>query len=181
LSARIRRGCAPLTALLAAALASPVAAHTVADPDSGPAGASSRIAFRITHGCKGSPTIAMTIRMPAGVISAKPMPKPGWTIEIKSTPLDKPVTGLHGNAIRQAVTEVTWRGGRVENAEFDEFILLVGLPDRPGETLFFPAIQTCEKGSNEWTGIPASGQSSRDLASPAPSVRVLPGEQHHHH
>ena len=151
-----------------------VAAHTVADPDEGIAGTSLRAAFRVTHGCKGSPTLAVTIRMPEGVLSAKPMPKPGWRIEIKRRPLDKPVPGAHGNTIREAVTEVSWTGGRLENAEYDEFTLLVGLPDRAGETLYFPTIQTCEKGANNWVGIPAAGQGWHDLPEPAPFIKLNP-------
>ena len=156
-------------------------AHVVADPNEGPAGGYVRTAFRVTHGCKGSPTLAVTIRMPDGVLSAKPMPKPGWTIEIRTRPLEKPVAGQHGFAIRDAVTEVTWQGGRLENAQFDEFVVMVGLPDRTGETLYFPTIQTCEKGANNWTGIPAAGQSAHDLPEPAPSITLKPrGGQHAH-
>ena len=151
-----------------------VAAHTVAEPNEGTAGASLRAAFRITHGCKGSPTLAVTIRMPEGVLSAKPMPKPGWQLEIKKRPLDKPVPGAHGNMIREAVTEVSWTGGRLENAEFDEFTLLLGLPDRAGETLYFPTVQTCEKGTNNWAGIPAAGQGWHDLPEPAPFIKLNP-------
>lgn len=156
-------------------------AHIVADPAEGPAGGYFRTAFRVTHGCKGSPTVALTIRMPEGVLSAKPMSKPGWTIEIKTRPLDKPVAGQHGIAIRSAVTEVTWRGGRLENAQFDEFVVMVGLPDRAGETLYFPVQQTCEKGETDWNGIPASGQNWHDLPEPAPFIKLKPAAGGHAH
>jgi uncharacterized protein YcnI len=156
-------------------------AHIVADPAEGPAGGYFRTAFRVTHGCKGSPTVALTIRMPDGVLSAKPMPKPGWTVEIKTRPLDKPVPGQHGFAIRDAVTEVTWRGGRLENAQFDEFTVMVGLPDRAGETLYFPVLQTCEKGENNWNGIPAAGQNWHDLPEPAPFIKLKPAAGGHAH
>lgn len=170
--------CAAAAWVLQAGLA---AAHTVADPEEAPAGQSLRAAFRVTHGCKGSATTSVTIQMPKDVLSAKPMPKPGWQLEIKTTPLDKPVTGMHGMTIKQAVTEVTWSGGRVENAQFDEFVLLIGLPDQAGETLYFPTIQKCEVGTNNWTMIPAAGQSPHDLAEPAPFIRLRKGEEHHHH
>lgn len=169
-----------LLAALVPVLVPVAGAHTVADPDSGPAGRTLRTSFRVTHGCKGSPTVALTIRMPAGVISAKPMPKAGWTVEVKTEPLETPVAGLHGVTIRQAVTEISWRGGRLENAQFDEFTVLVGLPNRPGETLYFPSVQTCETGANEWTGIPATGQSWHDLPGPAPFVRLLEDHSHRH-
>jgi uncharacterized protein YcnI len=157
-------------------------AHTVADPAEGVAGTYLRTAFRVTHGCKGSPTVSVTIRMPQGVIAAKPMPKPGWTIEIATRPLDPPVDSGHGFKLRQAVTEVTWSGGRLDNAEFDEFVLSLRLPDLPGETLYFPVLQKCEKGVNDWSGIPASGQKWSDLPEPAPFVvlKKKEGEGHAH-
>lgn len=156
-------------------------AHTVADPNEGTAGGYFRTAFRVTHGCKGSTTTAVTIRIPEGVLSAKPMPKPGWTIEIKTRPLDPPVDSGHGFKIREAVTEVTWTGGRLDNAHFDEFALSMRLPGKPGETLYFPVIQTCEKGSANWTGIPAAGQKWSDLPEPAPFVTLKKAAGDHAH
>ena len=32
------------------------------------------------HGCSGSPTTAIRVRVPAGIIGVKPMPKPGWQL-----------------------------------------------------------------------------------------------------
>ena len=155
-------------------------AHIVADPSEGPAGAYLRAAFRVTHGCKGSPTVAVTIRLPPDVVQAKPMPKPGWTIEIKTRPLNPPVDSGHGFKIGQGVTEVTWRGGRLENAHFDEFILSVRLPNMPDRTLYFPTVQQCERGANEWIGIPAPGQKWHDLPEPAPFIVIKKGEGHAH-
>lgn len=173
---------ATLVAVAGLALAPAFAhAHIVADPAEGPAGGSVRTAFRVTHGCKGSPTVALTVRMPDGVLSAKPMAKPGWTVEIKTHPLDKPVAGPHGVTLRSAVTEITWRGGRLENAQFDEFVVMVGLPDRAGETLYFPVLQTCEKGENNWNGVPAAGQNWHDLPEPAPFLKLTAPAGGHAH
>ncbi len=155
-------------------------AHSIADPSEGTAGGYFRAAFRVTHGCKGSPTTAVTIRIPEGVLQAKPMPKAGWTIEIKTRPLDPPVDSGHGVKIRDAVTEVTWTGGRLENAHFDEFVLSMRLPDKPGATLYFPMVQTCEKGLHDWTGIPAAGQKWGDLPEPAPFITLKKAAGHAH-
>jgi uncharacterized protein YcnI len=155
-------------------------AHVVADPAEGEAGGYQRAAFRVTHGCKGSPTIAVTIRMPEGVVQAKPMPKSGWSIEIKTRPLDPPVDSGHGFKIRDGVTEVTWHGGRLENAHFDEFVLSLRLPNKPGETLYFPTLQVCEGGKTDWSTIPSSGQKWSDLPEPAPFIKVKAGGHAHH-
>ena len=156
-------------------------AHSTADPSEGTAGGHFRTTFRVTHGCKGSPTTAVTIRIPEGVLSAKPMPKAGWTIEIKTRPLDLPVDSGHGYKIREAVTEVTWTGGRLENAHFDEFVVSMRLPDKPGTTLYFPMVQICEKGSSNWIGIPAAGQKWGDLPEPAPFVTLKKAGGGHAH
>jgi uncharacterized protein YcnI len=147
-------------------------AHTVADPNEGAPGAYQRVAFRITHGCKGSPTVAVAIRLPESVVSAKPMPKPGWSLAIKMRSLNPPIDGGHGTKIHEAPSEVTWRGGPLDNTHFDEFVLTLRLPDKPGETFYFPTIQTCETGEHAWTGLPAAGQKWSDLPEPAPFVKL---------
>ena len=100
--------------------------------------------------------------------------------EAVDAPLDTPVDSGHGFKIREAVTEVTWSGGRLENAHFDEFVLSMRLPNKPGATLYFPMVQTCEKGSNNWTGIPAAGQKWGDLPEPAPYIAVKKAVGHAH-
>jgi periplasmic copper chaperone A len=168
--------CAALSAMLP-----PAFAHTIADPNEGVAGAYLRTAFRVTHGCKGSPTVAVTIRIPEAVVQAKPMPKPGWTIEIKTRPLDPPVDSGHGFKIRSAVTEVTWRGGPLDNAHFDEFVVSLRLPDGPAQTLYFPTTQICEQGRNEWTEIPKEGQRWHELPGPAPFILLKKAGAGHAH
>jgi len=163
-------------AALAVACGVPLAgaafAHVVADPSEASPGSYFRTSLRVTHGCHGSPTIAVTVRVPEGVLSVKPQPKPGWTIELRTRPVDPPIKGQHGHDIRQTVSEVTWRGGPLPDAYFDEFALSMRLPDQPGATLYFPVVQVCESGSNNWVTIPAPGQKRSDIPEPAPFVRL---------
>jgi periplasmic copper chaperone A len=37
----------------------------------------------VPHGCDGSATVALRARIPQGYIDVKPMPKPGWKLEVK--------------------------------------------------------------------------------------------------
>lgn len=150
----------------------PALAHVVADPNEASPGRYFRTAFRVTHGCHGSPTIAVTVQVPADVLSVRPQPKPGWTIELRTRPVDPPIKGQHGHLIHETVSEVTWRGGPLPDAHFDEFALSMRLPDQPGATLYFPVVQTCEHGVNSWTTIPAPGQARSDITEPAPFVRL---------
>lgn len=158
----------PLLAALAAASAAPGAAsaHIVLSPDHAVAGGYYAGVFRVSHGCDGSPTVALRVEIPTGVVTAKPQPKPGWTLEIEREPLASPVKGEGGRAITQRVKAITWRG-RLPDDDFDTFGVTAKLP--PGSALlYFPAVQTCETGAMRWTDIPAPGQAWHAVPHPAP-------------
>src|SRR5215468_9424546 len=102
--------------LLAAALstaalaATPALAHVELETDKAPAGSSYKAVLMVPHGCAGSPTIAVKVQIPDGVIGVKPMAKPGWKIGIKTATLAQPVE-IEGDRITEAVKEIDWTGG----------------------------------------------------------------------
>jgi uncharacterized protein YcnI len=171
--------------LFAAFCAAPLAhAHVTVDPPSAAAGAYQRLAFRVGHGCEGSATTSITVQIPEGVMGAKPMPKPGWTIAITEGKLATPAQS-HGKTVTTRVAELSWRGGPLPDAYYDEFVMQVKLPDTPGRYAFKVA-QVCEKGRVDWTATPAAGA---HVDTPAPVLEVLaPGSDmngmagmpHHH-
>ena len=165
--------------VLAAFCAAPLAhAHVTIDPPGAPAGAWQRLAFRVGHGCEGSATTAITVQIPDGVTGAKPMPKPGWTIAMLEAKLAEPVQS-HGKPVTTKVAEITWRGGPLPDAWYDEFVMQVKLPDTPGR-FAFKVGQVCEKGRVDWVEMPAAGARA---SAPAPVLEVLPleaGMVHHH-
>ena len=169
------RACA-LGAPLALA-AAPAAAHVVADPNEGPAGGYFRTALRIGHGCGDSATIAVRVKIPEGVVSARPQAKPGWTVEIVRRPLDEPAPAGHGKTVAAVVDEIVWRGGPLAADQFDEFGLALKLPDGAGRILYFPTVQECEVGALCWTAIPKTGERWGDLKEPAPFVRLVPAKR----
>jgi len=73
--------------------------------------------------------------------------------------------------ISTGVREVTWSGGQLPDAYYDEFSIQVKLSDEVGK-LYFKVIQLCEKGRLNWIEIPAEGQSSKGLKAPAPGLEV---------
>lgn len=158
------------------------AAHITANPNEAEANGWFRTALRVSHGCAGSSTIAVQVTLPDGAISVRPQVKPGWTIDIKKRALAQPIAGPHG-PVTEVVEQVTWRGGPLPDAYFDEFGLAMKLPNRPGETLYFPTVQECEDGENRWTEIPAEGQAWGDVDKPAPFVRLkgLGAQDHSKH
>lgn len=171
---------APIAAALAACLTLPALAqaslaHAVLDRREAPPNASYRGAVRITHGCEGSPTTSVRITIPEGVVNAKPMPKPGWTLSTARGPYARSYPSYHGQ-VEAGVKEIVWSGGPLPDDQFDEFTFTALLTDAfpPGAQVFFPVVQECERGSHHWTQVPGPGQGVGDLRSPAPSVRIVP-------
>jgi uncharacterized protein YcnI len=147
-------------ALVAALIAAAAQAHvTLADPLAS-AGSYYAGFFRVSHGCSGSPTVSIRIEIPPTIAIARPQPKPGWTLSVEKA------------APGGRVTAITW-SGRLEADQFDQFGMMLKLPDAPG-MLFFPTIQHCETGENDWTARPAPGQDRHSLAAPAPTLEVTP-------
>jgi len=157
----------------ALACASPVLAHVTLENRQAQIGASYKAVLRVPHGCDGSATIAVRVRIPEGYIDVKPMPKPGWNLNVVRGKYGKPVSQRDAK-ISEGVTEVGWAGGNLPDAYYDEFVLTgyVGDDLPPGQSLYFPVVQECEKGVHRWIEIPAAGQ--RESPEPAPALRLLP-------
>jgi uncharacterized protein YcnI len=153
-------------------------AHIVLEQKSAPAASYYKATFMVGHGCGGSATTSISVKIPDGVVSIKPMPKPGWELKTRIETLAKPYQ-LHGKAFTEGVTQVTWTGGALADANYDEFVMLTRLPDTPG-TLYFKVVQTCQQGENRWEEIPAEGKTTRDYKAPAALLEVIPTAEHHH-
>jgi len=165
----------PAGALVAAALlaiSTPALAHVAMDPPQAAPNTTYRGALRIPHGCDGQPTLKVRVRIPEGVIDAKPMPKAGWTLETTKAPYARTYQ-LHGNPVSEGVTEIVWTGS-LDDGHYDEFVFQARITDafRGGATVYFPVVQTCAGGSEEWTQIPDAGQNPHDLKAPAPGVKL---------
>lgn len=148
----------------------PAVAHVTLEVQQAPANSTYRATFRVPHGCEDAATTRFIVRLPEGVAQARPMPKPGWTLRVTYRG-DAPAG--HG-AIADA-SEIVWEGGRLPNEHYDEFVIRLRLPDRPGETIYLPAIQECEGGGTAaWTEIPQPGVRVTQYRYPAPALRLLP-------
>ncbi|MBM3488076.1 MAG: YcnI family protein [Alphaproteobacteria bacterium] len=163
-------------AVLGAALAVtlPAAAHVTLERGEAPADSYYKAVFRVPHGCDGSPTLRVRVRIPDGVVGVKVQPKPGWTIETVMRRLDTPYDAGHGRMSSEIVGEVAWSGGRLLDEHYDEFALRAKLPNRPGALIHFPVVQECEKGVHRWIEIPSAGQRAHDLKEPAPALLLAP-------
>ncbi|WP_300295536.1 DUF1775 domain-containing protein [Ferrovibrio sp.] len=150
----------------------PATAHVVADPALAEPGSYFRTALRVSHGCGSSPTTAIRVAIPEDVVSVRPQAKAGWQVAIETRKLAQPVEIGHGQKADILVSAVSWSGGRLPNEQFDEFGLVLKLPNQPGAQLWLPVVQTCEGGETRWEQIPAAGQSAHDLPRPAALIRV---------
>lgn len=159
-------------AAITCAAAAGAQAHIVLDVREAPAGSYYKGVFRVGHGCGDSATVSITVSIPPGILNVRPQPKPGWQVTIEKEPLAH-AAHHHGHEVTERVARVTWTGGPLPDAHFDEFALQMKLPDAaPDGVLHFPVLQKCEQGERNWADVPPDGRSGRDVKSPAPALRL---------
>ncbi len=152
---------------LAAAPAAP--AHVGLEPTTAVAGSETTFTVTVPHGCAGSPTTEIAIKLPPSVRAAWPAPAPGWDLE--ATPAGG-ASGDEGGETAQRLDIVRWSGGRIPDGELGEFRIKLALPDDPGGIVAIPAVQTCEDGETRWIQVPGEGERADDLSEPAPTIAL---------
>jgi uncharacterized protein YcnI len=135
------------------AVASPALAHIDPDPTEAQAGSDVSVGFTVQHGCDGSPTVQLDMRLPDGVSSPTAEPPDGWTGQVD------------GNV-------VTFEGGPLPDDQELTFRVRMILPATPDTTIYFPFVQRCEVGEIRWIDIPSDG-SGADLDEPAPAMQLV--------
>lgn len=176
--------------------------HAALEQTQAESGSQYKGVMSISHGCDGSATTKITIDMPDGFRGAKPMPKPGWQVDIVTTPRETPYE-WQGKMYYDDVSKITWFGNTLADDHFDEFVFkgLVAV----GNTykLYFPVHQECVVGAKHWVQTPEqqadahsehqghdahaghnmghAGHGGSGLSYPAPVVTVIDGQGHHHH
>jgi uncharacterized protein YcnI len=133
------------------ALANPVFAHIDPDPSEAQAGSTLSVAFTIEHGCDGSPTVQLDMRLPDGVTDAEPEPFEGFE------------SSIDGDVI-------SYVGGPLADDQEATFAITMTLPPTPDTTIFFPIVQRCEEGEIRWIGIP--DEPGQELDEPAPALAL---------
>jgi len=135
------------------AVASPALAHIDPDPTEAQAGSEVSVGFTVQHGCDGSPTVQLDMRLPDGVSSPTAEPPDGWTGQVD------------GNV-------VTFEGGPLPDDQELTFRVRMILPATPDTMIYFPFVQRCEVGEIRWIDIPSDG-SGADLDEPAPAMQLV--------
>ena len=159
--------------LLGVAATGSALAHATLETSEAPAGSTYKAVIRIGHGCEGKPTQAVRVRIPEGVIVAKPMPKAGWQLATVKGPYGRSYD-YYGTPVAEGVTEIAWTGGDLRDDWYDEFVFRARLTDFPvGSVVYFPIVQECADGAVErWIEIPEPGKSADDYEAPAPGVTI---------
>ena len=160
-------------------------AHVTLEYPVATAGQSYKATFKIGHGCGASPTRVVEVDIPAGVRGARPMPKPGWRLEVQREPLAQPYAS-HGRAVAEDTVRIRWtaktEADMLPSGHYDEFVLVGTLPGQAG-MLYWPIRQLCPQGRLDWTEVPTTGQQWTDLKSPAAELELMPaaGASTHNH
>ena len=156
-------------------------AHVSVTPSSTAAGSYSVLTFSVGHGCGTSPTTRLTVQLPEQILSVTPTVNPNWTIEKKMAQLESAVDDGHGGERTERVAEVVYTARTpLPDGMRDTIALQMPLPEKAGEKLVFPVIQTCEKGETAWTQTYEEGQDEPE--SPAPFIETTEstGDGHGH-
>ncbi len=141
-------------AVLVVGVAAPASAHVTLDASTTGAGATSVLTMEVPHGCEGSATTEVAVRVPAGVTDVEAADTDRWTAAVTD----------EGVSFR---TEQPLPDGMREQVVFS-----VRLPDRVGAQLVFPVVQRCEVGESAWTEVGEDDAAQVDLEMPAPVIVV---------
>jgi uncharacterized protein YcnI len=167
-----------VTALAAAGLfaaAGVASAHVTVHPESYAKGATDGVlTFRVPNEEDSASTTKVQVFLPTDhpVLGVLVHPQDGWTAKVTTAKLKKPVKTDDGT-ITDAVSEITWTGGKIGAGQYEDFDVAFGqLPDDTG-TLTFKTLQTYSDGKVvRWIEEPAGGEEPEN---PAPSLKLTAG------
>ncbi|MEU5417644.1 YcnI family protein [Streptomyces sp. NPDC001407] len=174
-TARLRR--LPVVAGLTAGgvllLAGPAFAHVSVQPGTAEKGGYSTIALKVPNEKDNASTVKLELTLDPKhpLASVMPQPVPGWDIKVEKSKLDKPVQ-MHGETINEAVTKVTWSGGKIDPGQFQQFPLSVGQLPTDTDALVFKALQTYSDDEVvRW--IDPSKPNGEEAEHPAPTLKLV--------
>jgi periplasmic copper chaperone A len=155
-----------------AGFAGSAAAHVTLEQQEAAADSTYKAILRVGHGCEGAATNTLRVQIPEGLIVAKPMPKPGWQVELKEGDYAKSYD-YYGTPVTKGVKEIAWTGGNLPDNFYDEFVFRVRVTSfKPGTRIYLPVVQECGSAAERWIEIPEAGKSEDDYEYPAPGFTV---------
>ena len=162
-----------VSCVMLAGLAGSAAAHVTLEQGEAAADSTYKAVLRIGHGCEGAATTAIRVQIPEGLIVAKPMPKPGWQVELKEGDYAKSYD-YFDTPVTKGVKEIAWTGGKLPDNFYDEFVFRARVTGfQPGTKIYLPVVQECGTAVDRWIEIPEAGKSEDDYEYPAPGFTVI--------
>jgi periplasmic copper chaperone A len=163
-----------VAALPVAFLAAAASAHVSVSADDPTQGGFAKITFRVPNETDSTNTTRVAVFFPLTqpLASVSVQQLPGWSYQVKTHHLDKPISSDDGT-VTEAVSEVVWTAdspaSAIKPGEFEEFDVAAGpLPESP--TMVFKALQTYSDGEIvRWIEEPSSGAEAEH---PAPVLKL---------
>jgi uncharacterized protein YcnI len=150
----------------------PALAHVTISPGQAVADTDTVGTVSVPHGCDGSPTTKVTIKIPDQLVEVAPTRNAFWDVQVIESKLATPLKAADGDAITQKVTEIVYTAKTALPAnERDAFELSFHVPAKVGDVLLFPTIQKCEVGEADWTQTVAPGAAEPE--NPAPAITIV--------
>lgn len=155
------------------AAAGVASAHVTVHPESYTKGATDGVlTFRVPNEEDTASTTKVQVYLPTDhpVLGVLVSPHDGWTPKVTTTKLKTPVKTDDGT-ITEAVSEITWTGGKIGAGQFEDFDVAFGqLPDDADE-LTFKTLQTYSDGHvARWIEEAESG--GEEPENPAPVLKL---------
>lgn len=167
-------GAALLTGGLVALGSLPAAAHVTVHADSTESGGWAALTFRVPNESDSASTDKLVVTLPQDtpLASVSVRPVPGWSAEVTTKTLPKPVES-NNTTIKEAPRTITWtadsREAAIAPGQYQEFSISGGPLPAPG-TLVLPAEQTYTDGEVvSWSEPPSEGEEPEH---PAPTIEV---------
>ncbi|SCE50719.1 Uncharacterized protein YcnI [Streptomyces sp. DvalAA-14] len=158
------------SAVLLAAV--PAFAHVTVTPDTAQKGAYSTVSFKVPDEEDHANTTKVEVNLPTDhpIASVSIQPVPGWTAQVTTTKLATPMKTDDGT-VDQAVSKITWSGGKIAPGQFQQFPVSLGPLPADADSLSFKALQTYDNGDIvRWIEIPQAGQP--EPQNPAPTLKL---------
>ncbi|MEU4731544.1 MULTISPECIES: YcnI family copper-binding membrane protein [unclassified Streptomyces] len=147
-------------------------AHVGVQPGEATKGGYTTINFKVPNERDNASTTQLEVNFPIDqpLSSVMPQDVPGWTVTVEKSKLDKPLT-VHGKQVNEAVTKVTWTGGKIEPGKFQQFPLSVGKLPENADQMVFKSIQTYDNGEIvRW--IEETKEGAAEPQNPAPVLKL---------
>jgi len=163
-----------LATIAVVSFATAASAHVTVNPDEAEQGGFTKVSFRVPNERDDASTTKVQVDLPAdhplAFVSVRPVP--GWSVKVEKSKLKTPLKA-EGSTITEAVSRITWTGGKIDAGQFQEFDVSMGQMPTDTDHLTFKAEQTYTGGEVvKWDQEQQPGQEEPEH--PAPVLKLTP-------